>query len=1191
MRKPLTAFASLSPASRRGWMARVLAVVLAAQAVAPTAAVPAFAQEGADEVEAGAETKKVEKKQSLLEEEKPVEAPKAKKDDDKLVKGGFDYERLEAAGFDEKQRRVQMEKSKIRKQQIETLNRLIERNPRDSNMPDYLFRLAEAWWEETRFAYLMENLEYEQKLKAFDEAKLKEKPVPPVENYAQSISYYEKILQQFPAYARLDEVLYRLGKAALQQGKALQDKVLSNKGVQYLNQLIQKYPTSRYVPQTHLALAEHFFDANNLTLAKMNYERLVQNFKTSPMYNYAQYKLGWVYFNLREFRRTIETWQSVVKDIGVAKDRGVIEFKDQALNDLVAAYAELDRGWPEAKDYYKSVEGEGKTWQRLERMAGLYIANDKDELAIELLTHFLDNRPTDVKCVDWHESIVDTRKKIGNFPDTEAAMRKFLAFVDERSSPWVQAHKKSGESYDKAMKMGENYLLYMSNFYHQLAQKTEEQTKDVAKANGFYAKAAADYTEFLRRYPGSPKAYIVSFYLSEIYYDQLKDYAKALEGYERTIALDPGGEYVEDAALGAIYAVEELMRNTKAKYNDKKQVWEDCPDCPPLVATIEGDTKVTVTRTKEKKELSDEEVRQAAAPKPRQELHPLEKSYVAAADKYVDLMVKSKDKCKAGEKKFCGKGKKVPEIMYLGASAYYDRGQYKEATDRLEIVYKYDTDNKVAEIAVKTIIDIYARQKDWPKIEEWADLMLKRKKLFVFKDKDLKKYVAIAMAEQGRELAEKKDYAGAHAKYDSVIRRFRADEPELAATAMFNKGAIYELEKDDKVAIETYERVVKDFPKSRIAPEAKFAVGMLYEAMTNFREAAEAFLDMAKFRDNADAAQALINAGAILNALQEYKAAAAAYDKFITVGNALKGDDEKTVRIKGLIADAEMEKGRVLEKLGAEGAKLAAAAYNAVVARYPDRADLHTEALARKSEQLRMANAAKNRKDSIKAADEAIKAFAKPTGKAGRSAYYAAQAMFFRTEYDMDDFRVLSLKNVKNMKGLLPMLQGKAGALKKAETNYFQVVDQASAGGGRAWAAAAAFRVGQLYFEFKEDLFNAPIPPQIAGNADLEDAYRQEIEKLAVPIEEQSVAALRSAIQIAHNLGVYNTWSKQAGDLAATVNRDEYPTVEKDPNLPKAATTVSANKSTDPATSASFVTTVRRGKFTMSYAPKAEAKP
>ena len=32
--------------------------------------------------------------------------------------------------------------------------------------------------------------------------------------------------------------------------------------------------------------------------------------------NYALYKLGWVYFNLREFRRTIDTFQQVVKEVG-----------------------------------------------------------------------------------------------------------------------------------------------------------------------------------------------------------------------------------------------------------------------------------------------------------------------------------------------------------------------------------------------------------------------------------------------------------------------------------------------------------------------------------------------------------------------------------------------------------------------------------------------------------------------------------------------------------------------------------------------------------------------------------------------------------------------------------------------------------------------------------------------------------
>ena len=160
-------------------------------------------------------------------------------------------------------------------------------------------------------------------------------------------------------------------------------------------------------------------------------------------------------------------------------------------------------------------------------MAELYVAADKDDNAIELFTHFIENHPSDLRCVDWHESIVDVRKKATNFPDTERAMRAFLAFTDDRSSPWVATAKRSGakgeEALEKAAKMGENYLLYISNEYHQQAQKLEEQTKLAEKARPLYATAAKDYQEFVRRYPNSKKACIVNFYDAEILYDELHE--------------------------------------------------------------------------------------------------------------------------------------------------------------------------------------------------------------------------------------------------------------------------------------------------------------------------------------------------------------------------------------------------------------------------------------------------------------------------------------------------------------------------------------------------------------------------------------------------------------------------------------------------------------------------------------------
>jgi hypothetical protein len=116
------------------------------------------------------------------------------------------------------------------------------------------------------------------------------------------------------------------------------------------------------------------------------------------------------------------------------------------------------------------------------------------------------------------------------------------------------------------------------------------------------------------------------------------------------------------------------------------------------------------------------------------------------------------------------------------------------------------------------------------------------------------------------------------------------------------------------------------------------------------------------------------------------------------------------------------------------------------------------------------------------------------------------------------------------------------------------------------------------------------VPPIVAAYPQLEERYRLEIEKIAAPIEEQSLVALRHAINVAHNLGVYNEWSKMAGKYAAMVNPDEYPTVEKDPNLPVATTALDPSKPTDSSTSAAFIFQARRGKFTVSFAPEAADK-
>ncbi len=238
-------------------------------------------------------------------------------DADEVVRGPFTWELMDGfavADMSESERRRDQQKIATLEIMIKTIQAMVDRDPRQDNIADLYFRLAESKWEIAQFAHLQQLADYALAWKQWRSAPPLQRPAKPhlpVADQSEAIAVYEKIVMQVPNYKRMDEVLYRLGVAALQMGEARGDKGLANKGVQYLNKLLQNFQQSRYIAQTHLALAEHFFRHNNLTLAKMNYEKILQNYKNAPSYAYAFYQLGWVYYNLREFRRAYESLQEV----------------------------------------------------------------------------------------------------------------------------------------------------------------------------------------------------------------------------------------------------------------------------------------------------------------------------------------------------------------------------------------------------------------------------------------------------------------------------------------------------------------------------------------------------------------------------------------------------------------------------------------------------------------------------------------------------------------------------------------------------------------------------------------------------------------------------------------------------------------------------------------------------------------
>jgi tetratricopeptide (TPR) repeat protein len=1062
----------------------------------------------------------------------PEAAPPAEGAAKAAVKAPISMEQYEASEFNAEVEAVQKQKSVIRKDTIGKLESLLREHPYYENKADVYFRLAEAYYEEEKYQFLVAMKEFDRVSEAFDKGLVKEKPDSPKERYDQSLEYYRRILREFPEYTRLDEVLYYLGKGAMQQGKATRDRQLQQEGENMLKRLVQSYPDSTLIPQSHLALAEYYFEGNSLFYAKINYEKIITNYQTSPMFNYALYKLAWVLYNLRDLDKSIETFKRVVEEVSASGEgRGKIQFREQALNDLVMVYAEVDEddAWKAARDYFLTVLSAPDAYKKMYRMAELIQAADRHEVAIDMYRHFIEKEPNSQRVPEFYDRIYASVKDLNDQNRIDEFVKEIYRYFDPAGT-WASVNKDNQEAVAAASGLVETGLMFVSNEAHRKAEKE----KAPEGKRTLYAKAAEFYKLYIDRYPRSDKSYIVNFYYAEILFDQLQDWEKAAEQYQAVLDKDKKGEYVEDASLGVIYCMEKILIKAGLLEEAKKEGIE--------VVKIKNPGQKTDVIEESEKEIKETP------------LDPREKQYIDAADQYVKVMT---DWLKDPElrKKYPDKGKKIPEIMFIAAKKFYEHGMFKDAVTRLQTIFQYDPKHKYASYSVFTLLDCYIRLHRWEKVEEWTRKLIAEKNFTVKSEAELKKYVAVAMTEQTKDQLAERKYSDAEAEMKAILKEFGRD-PKLAAKITFNLAAVYERGHKLKQAVETYQSVATKFPNDDVAPRALFTIGELYENQTMFDKAARAFEAMERFKDDEDAPDALKNAGLIWEALGKYDDAITDYRKYVKLFATRKEVTD--------IPAVELHIGQVFEmKKTAADDKKAIAEYDNYVKKYKAGPQV-VEALSRKGVLLVKADKDKNKREIIASFDGAMKAFGKLEGSQinDESKFFGAQAAFLLTEYLFDEFQATKI-NATNPYALKKLLTTKAEMHQKLEKTYQSILDYQSL----QWNAACLFRIGYIYWDFARALLDAPVPEVL--DADQQDEYRLTLEEFAGPIEEKSLTAFKTALSLAHEKGTYNEWSIQSAEYSAKVNPDDFP-------LPKEHL-VKSDKVKDSLLSTNIIRTLRRG--------------
>jgi len=161
--------------------------------------------------------------------------------------------------------------------------------------------------------------------------------------HSRAVERFTTLHDDHPSWPRLDEVLYQRGSEHLALGaraRARQDWF----------ELVQKFPQSKLVPRAYLGFADLFFeesggDPSKFELAKQAYQEVL---KYPPpdnaVWGYAQYKLGWVHYNLGSFEAALAAFMKTV-EFGQrhAALPGAAKLATEAAKDVVRAYSRVGR--------------------------------------------------------------------------------------------------------------------------------------------------------------------------------------------------------------------------------------------------------------------------------------------------------------------------------------------------------------------------------------------------------------------------------------------------------------------------------------------------------------------------------------------------------------------------------------------------------------------------------------------------------------------------------------------------------------------------------------------------------------------------------------------------------------------------------------------------------------------------------
>jgi tetratricopeptide (TPR) repeat protein len=993
---------------------------------------------------------------------------------------------------------------------IQKLQDLISRTAdTDRKKPVYLDRLAKMYWDK---AGLAQSRGYEEADRCIDKEGTTEEAVQKCdalraqieaqghEARDRAIEVYKYILQTFPDYESIDEILFALGFNFQQQQQ--------NEAAQQLyTELIQRFNSSPKIPDALFNMAEVTFNMGKIDDALQFYSHVVDSYKDSPIYVHAVYKIGWCYFNKNDYANALNQFVAVIEysDQMSAKDKqkNRISIKKEALKDMVRTYAHIEDANPtKAVDLFKRYAPDNFL-DMSEKLADAYTEMSQFEKSSALLEKLIKLSPNTYKVVGYQRRISENIANNNQPGEAVLALKRLVTLFNKAKTSPDADPKRVQEDYVGI----ERQLKVLAVRYHNQALETKS-TKD-------FSTALELYEEYVNAFPEEEGIYGMYFYYAELLY-RLEKWSEAATAYEKVLKINSEGEHTKDSAHGAVLSFKNML---------KSSLDQAANDQMSLGANQKKEEDVTQDTSKKKKKKKKDAVAEET-----------EKKKEVFAPKEIPTDYKRYLDASALYRKYVQESEYLTDITFEEARVYFIFHHLDSAIPLFKEISEKNPQHRIAVYAANLLLEAYNMKGDFDSIAAQVDIFLglyspSKDKEFVDRLNKLKGELDFQKCSS---LDTREEHVKAAQCFLTYADRFKGTD--LAAQALYNAALNYDKEKQMEKAIKVRNRLINELDNSNeLVPKTLFKIAQNLQGLAVYSQASKAYEFYAQnFPDRTESVEALRIASQFRKGLGELDLALNNLNAYIK--KLGKSDEKKAVAAYfaiGEIYKDQQKWGNVISH------------YQSFTKRF---GNVDTGYVIRAFTELGNAYQSQPKAD-IKKAQEAYRTSVMLYSKLSdaqksemnyETAYAAAEARFKMADYEFSEIKKKEFV-IKNKANVQTYIQSMADNIKELDSTITKIkagFEEVLALNVQNWGLASLARIGEMYeYAF---LKIEQFPPPVAFDFDTQEMFKSNMIQKASPIREKAVESYNVCLKKALELQWFNEWTDLAEKRIAKISPENY---------------------------------------------------